>query len=97
MDPSCLVTTVQAGGGDVMVWGMFSWHALGPLVPIGHRLNVTAYLRIVSDHLIPFWPTCTHLLIATSSRIVHHVTKLESFQIVFFEHDNKFTVLNWPP
>jgi len=30
MDPSCLVTTVQAGGGGVMVWGMFSWHNLGP-------------------------------------------------------------------
>jgi len=29
MDPSCLVTTVQAGG--VMVWGMFSWHTLGVL------------------------------------------------------------------
>jgi len=41
MDPSCLVTTVQAGGGGVMVWGMFSWHTLGPLVPIGHRLNAT--------------------------------------------------------
>ncbi len=24
MDPSCLVSTVQAGGG-VMVWGIFSW------------------------------------------------------------------------
>jgi len=34
MDPSCLVTTVQAAGGDLMVWGMFSWHTLGPLVPI---------------------------------------------------------------
>uniref|UniRef100_A0A803KF64 Uncharacterized protein n=1 Tax=Xenopus tropicalis TaxID=8364 RepID=A0A803KF64_XENTR len=45
MDPSCLVTTVQAGGG-VMVWGMFSWHTLGPLVPIGHRLNATAYLSM---------------------------------------------------
>jgi len=27
---------------------------------------------------------------------MHHVTKLESFQIVF-EHDNEFTVLKWPP
>jgi len=43
MDPSCLVTTVQAGGG-VMVRGMFSWHTLVPLVPIGHSLNATAYL-----------------------------------------------------
>jgi len=56
MDPSCFVTTVQAGGG-VMVWGMFFWHTLGPLVPIGHRLNVPAYLSIVSNHV--------HLFVAT--------------------------------
>ncbi len=30
MDPSCLISTVQAGGGGVMVWGIFSWHILGP-------------------------------------------------------------------
>ncbi len=30
MDPSCLVSTVQAGDGVVMVWGIFSWHTLGP-------------------------------------------------------------------
>ncbi len=34
MDPSCLVSMVQAGGGGVMVWGIISWHTLGPLVPI---------------------------------------------------------------
>jgi len=28
---------------------------------------------------------------------MHHVTKLESFQIWFLEHDNEFTVLKWPP
>jgi len=28
MDPSCLVSTVQADGGGVMVWGIFSWHTL---------------------------------------------------------------------
>jgi len=43
MDPACLVTTVQAGGGGLMVWGMFSWHTLGPLVLIGHRLNATVH------------------------------------------------------
>ncbi len=30
MDPSCLVSMVQAGGGGVMVCGIFSWHTLGP-------------------------------------------------------------------
>jgi len=42
---------VQAGGGGVMVWGIFSWHSLGPLVPIEHCLNATACLSIVSDHV----------------------------------------------
>ncbi len=48
MDPSCLVSTVQAGGGGVI---------LGPLVPIEHRLNTTAYLSIVADHDHPFMTT----------------------------------------
>ncbi len=36
MDPSCFVSTVQTGGGGgggVTVWGIFSWHTLGRLVP----------------------------------------------------------------
>ncbi len=41
---------VQAGGDGVMVWGIFSWHTLGPLVPIEYRFNATAYLSIVADH-----------------------------------------------
>lgn len=32
-DPSCLVSTVQAVGGGIMVWSKFSWHTLGLLVP----------------------------------------------------------------
>ncbi len=83
MDTSCLVSTVQAGGGGVMVWGIFSWHTLGLLVPIEHRLNATAYLSIVADHVHPFMTTVYHLPMATSSRIMHHVTKLKSSQTGF--------------
>ncbi len=77
MDPSCLVSMVQAGGGGVMVWRIFSWHTLSPLVPIEHRLNATAYLSIVADHVHPFMTTVYHLLMLPSSRIMHHVTKLK--------------------
>ncbi len=80
MDPSCLVSMVQAGGGGVMVWGIFSWHTLSPLVPIERRLNTTAYLSIVADHVHPFMTTVYHLLMTTSSRKMHHVTKLKSSQ-----------------
>ncbi len=57
MDPSCLVSTIQAGGGGLMVWGIVSWHTLGPLTPIEHSLNTTAYLSIVADHVHPFMTT----------------------------------------
>ncbi len=80
MDPSCLVSTVQAGGG-VMVWGIFSWHTLGPLVPIEHHLNATAYLSIVADHVHPFMTT-----VYPSSDVYFqqdNVTKLKSSQTGF--------------
>ncbi len=83
MDPSCLVSTVQAAGaGGVMVWGIFSWHTLGPLVPIERCLNATVYLSIVADHVHPLWLQCT-IFWCTSSRIMHHVTKLKSSQTGF--------------
>ncbi len=83
MDPSCLVSMVQAGGGGVMMWGIFSWHTLGPLVPIEHSLNPTAYLSIVDDHVHPFMTTVYPSSDATSSRIMHHVRKLKSSQTGF--------------
>ncbi len=76
MDPSCLVSTVQAGGGDVMVWGIFSWHTLGPLVPIDYRLNTTVNQSIVADHVHPYMTTVHPSSDATSSRIMHHVINL---------------------
>uniref|UniRef100_A0A3B3RJQ1 Transposase Tc1-like domain-containing protein n=1 Tax=Paramormyrops kingsleyae TaxID=1676925 RepID=A0A3B3RJQ1_9TELE len=98
MDPSCLVTTVQAaGGGGVMVWGMFSWHTLGPLVPIGHRLNATAYLSIVSDHVHPFMTT---MYPSSDGYFQQDNAPCHKARIIsnwFLEHDNEFTVLKWPP
>ncbi len=97
MDPSGLVSMVQAAGGGVMVWGIFSWHTLGPLLPIEHRLNATAYLSIVADHVHPFMTT-----VYTSSDVYFQQdnTPCHKAQIIsdcFFEHDNEFTLLKWPP
>jgi len=97
MDPSCLVTTVQAGGDGVMVWGMFSWHTLGPLVSIGHRLNATAYLSIVSDYVYPFMATMYPFsdgYFLQDNAPCHKARKISNW---FLEHDNEFTVLQCPP
>ena len=97
MDPSCLVSTVQAGGGGVMVWGIFSWHTLGPLVPIEHRLNATAYLSIVADHVHPFMTT---VYPSSDGYFQQDNAPCHKAQIIsdwFLEHDNEFTLLKWPP
>ncbi len=95
MDPSCLVSMVQAGG--VMMWGIFSWHTLGVLVPIEHGLNAAVYLRFVADHVHPFMTT---VYPSSDGYFQQDNTPCHKAQIIsdwFLEHDNEFTLLKWPP
>jgi len=94
MDPSCLVSTVQAAAG-VMVGEIFSWHTLGLLVPIEHLLNTTAYLSIVSDHVNPFM---TSVPSSDGYFQEDNATSQSSNHLNWFlEHDNEFARLKWPP
>ncbi len=70
-----------------MVWGKFFWHTLGPLVPIEHRLNATAYLSIVADHVHPFMST----VYPSSDGYFQQDNLIISDW--FLEHDNEFTLL----
>ncbi len=83
MDPSCIVSMVQAGGGGVMVWGIFSWDTLGPLVQLSIVYLPQPTWVLLLTMFFPLWLQCTHLLMATSSRIMHHVTKLKSSRTGF--------------
>ncbi len=97
MDSACLVSTVQAAAGSVMVWGIFSWHTLGLLVPTEHRLNATAYLSIFSDHVHPFMTT---VYLSSDGYFQQDNAQCHKAQIIsdwFLEHDNEFTLLKWPP
>ncbi len=96
IDPSCLVSTVQAaggGGGGVMVWGIFSC----TLSTVEHRLNATAYLNIVADNVHPLMTTVHHLLMATSSSKMHHVTKLKLTQTGFLNMTMAVLKAKWGP
>jgi len=76
---------------------IFSWHTLGPLVPIGHRLNAMAYLKIVSDHVHPFMATMYPSSDGYFQQDNAPCHKAWIISNCFFEHDNEFTVLKWPP
>ncbi len=88
---------VQAVGGGVMVWGIFSWHTLGPLVPIEHRLNATADLSIGADHVHPFMTTVCP---SSDGYFQQDNAPCHKAQIIsdwFLEHENEFTLLKCPP
>ncbi len=77
--------------------GIFSWHTLGLLVPIEHRLNATAYLSIVADHVHLFMTT---VYPSSDGYFQQDNAPCHKAQIIsnwFLEHDNEFTFLKWPP
>jgi len=84
MDPSCLVSTVQAGGGGVMVGGVSSWPTLSPLVPAELRLNTTAHLRTVAHRVHP-------LMIFFFFGLLQQTASCQ------LEHDDEFAALQRPP
>lgn len=82
MDPTCHLLTVQAGGGGLMVWGMFSWDTSDLLILINICLNATDYSNIVAEHVHPFIATIIHILTAISSMIMNHVTNQKSLNLL---------------
>ena len=71
MDPACLVSTVQAGGGS-------GGEGLVPLILVNHGLNTTACLSIFTDPVLPFLATVHDFLVETSCRIMIQVTEQKS-------------------
>lgn len=81
MHPTCFVSTVQAAGGAIMVWGTFSL-----LIPFDHCLN--AYLSI---HVHPF----TNIIYSSSNDYHQHDNAPCHKPIIisnWFEHDTGFSV-----
>ncbi len=88
MDPSCLVSKVKAGGDGV--GDIFLAH-FGPLVLIEHRLNATAYMSIVADHVHPFMTTVYQSSDVYFQQDNAPCHKAQIISDWFLEHDNEFT------
>ncbi len=77
--------------------GDIFWHTLGPLEPIEHNLNATAYLSIVAGHVHPFMTT---VYLSSDGNFQQDNAPCHKAQIIsdwFLELDNEFTLLKWPP
>ncbi len=51
MAPGCTMGRRQAGGGSVMLCGMFCWETLAPVMHVDFTFTHTTYLSIVTDHV----------------------------------------------
>ncbi|GBN42181.1 Transposable element Tcb1 transposase [Araneus ventricosus] len=95
--PETIVGCQQGGGGSVMVWVMFPWHALGPLIPVEGTLNSCAYLSIVADQVHPYMATVypANDGVFRQDNATCHVSKIVCAW--FEEHNEEFQLLPWPP
>lgn len=95
--PGCTVGRRQAGGGGIMVWAMFSWGTLGPIIPIEQSLTSVRYLNMVADQVHPFMAT---VFPAGDGVYQQDNAPCHKGRIVmdwFEEHSSDFQVMSWPP
>ncbi|GFX37116.1 transposable element Tcb2 transposase [Trichonephila clavipes] len=95
--PQCTVGHTQAGSGGIMLWGMFSWVTLGPVVVVEQTMNATGYLKIIADQLHPYmayvFPAGNGMFQMDNAPCQKSEIVLEWFQ----ENDAEFQLMSWPP
>lgn len=53
-DPKYTTKTIKHGGGNIMIWGCFSWYGVGPIYWIKENMDRHLYLHILNDVMLPF-------------------------------------------
>ncbi|GFV72266.1 transposable element Tcb1 transposase [Trichonephila clavipes] len=90
--PATIAGMVQAGGGSIMVWGMFSWHSLGSLIIVEGTMDQYKYASVLADHVHPYMRILFSLrMMASSSR-----TMRGAIQLSVYVRGSKSTRMSFP-
>ncbi|KFM64391.1 Transposable element Tcb1 transposase, partial [Stegodyphus mimosarum] len=94
--PATIAGTVQAGGGSIMVWGMFSWHSSRLASLVEGTMDQYKYASVLADHVHPYmrivFPQDDGIFQQDNARC-HTAASVRAW---FEEHQDEFTVLPWP-
>ncbi|GBM99997.1 Transposable element Tc1 transposase [Araneus ventricosus] len=80
-----------------MLWGTFSWVAVGPVVVIEQTMKASNYLIIIANQLHPYmafvFPTGNGIFQRNNAPCHNAQIVLEWFE----EHTDEFHLMSWPP
>lgn len=93
LQPCNVVTTIKHGGGNILLWGAFTWDGVLLLKRIEETMNSEKFQNLITNSLLPFYKAnrCKGLIFQLDNDPKHssHSTKL-------FFANHRVNVLDWP-
>lgn len=93
LDPRYTIKTIKHGGGNVMVWGAFSWYGVGPIHRIEGRMDQHQYKNILENVMEPFsFENMPITYIFQQDNDPKHTSRV----VKQWFTDSKTNILSWP-
>lgn len=86
--------TIKHGGGNVMVWGCFSYNSIGPIHQINGIMDSLHYKSILNDVMLPHleWEMPLKSIFQHDNDPKHTAKIIKSWST-----ENRVDVMEWPP
>lgn len=93
LDPRYTTKTFKHGGGNIMIWGCFSWYGVGPIYWIKENMDKHLYVNILENIMKPYaeWNMPLKWVFQQDNDPKHTSGLAKKWFI-----DNKIDIMEWP-